>query len=121
MARVRINGKVYHGSNISIHSNGLVQVDGKEQSSDPQQHITITVEDGRIENLHVENGDVTCREVGGNVHAGGAVQAGNVEGNVDAGGAVRCGNVGGDVNAESNVTCGPVAGAVSARGSVRHR
>lgn len=119
MARVNINGTTYVGNNITICNGGKVIVNGKEQTMRPLPQISVTIEHGSLENLHVENGDVTCGNVGGNVHAGGAVQAGQVDGNVDAGGSVKCSNVGGDVDAGGSVSCGMVNGSVDAGGSVR--
>lgn len=53
--RVSVNGKVYHGSSISI-TNGKVIVDVKVQERKLKEVINVVVK-----------GDVRCRKVGGSV------------------------------------------------------
>lgn len=66
-------------------------------------------------------GNVDCGSVGGDVDAGSSVDCGSVGGDVDAGAYVNCGNVDGDVDAGGNVSCGDVSGDVDAGGNVSCR
>lgn len=65
--------------------------------------VTLRVEGNIDGSVSVENGDVTCRSVGGSVRAEGAVTAGSVGGSVTTEGNVSCGSVGGSVRAEGTV------------------
>lgn len=112
-SKVTVNKQTYSGRNIKV-VNGKVIVDGNDVTP-IEKEIHITVE-GSLENLDVDAcssikisgdvqsvksgaGDVSCRDVGGNVSTGsGDVECGNVNGDVETGaGDVRAGNVGGSI------------------------
>ena len=63
-------------------------------------------------------GDVNCASVGGNVSAGDDVSCEEVGSTVSCGGDADCGDVGGDVRAGGDVNCGSVIGSVSTGGDV---
>jgi hypothetical protein len=82
--KVNINGK-----DISI-INGVITVDGKVVDSDiiPKDNVTIIC-DGDLISVNA-TGSVTCKNVHGNVVAGGSVHvACNIEGSINAGGSVN--------------------------------
>lgn len=62
---------------------------------------------------------VQCRNVDGDIDAGGNVFCGNVDGDINNGGHVHCGNVDGDVANGGHVECGKIVGDVSAGGTVK--
>lgn len=112
-SKITINGKSYHGNNITIRA-GRVIVDGKDETPD-EKDIKIQVE-GNIQTLDVERcstisvygdvnslkngaGDVTCGSVKNGITSGaGDVQCGDVVGDIHGGaGDIIANNVTGSV------------------------
>lgn len=121
MGTINLNGVVYEGNNISI-VDGVVKIDGVVQNGKHLENkiCEIRVISGTIGALRTD-ASVTCKDVTGNVDAGGSVTVnGSVGGDVDAGGSVNCGSVSKSVDAGGSVNCGGVGGNVDAGGSVRH-
>lgn len=126
MGKITINGKDYHGNNVTMRD-GNVYIDGNLVGGDGpvrlapfgEKRVRIEVE-GVLQSLTVHHGDVECGAVAGDVRCDGSVTCKDVQGNVQAGGSARCDGVGGSVNAGGSVQCGAVGGGVNAGGSVRH-
>lgn len=111
---VSINGRSYHGKNISI-VNGDVTVDGVKQGPSlvGEQPIKIEVH-GDIVKLETTNGDVTAKNVGQAKTVNGDIQCTEVTGDiVTVNGEVTCRDVAGDVTTEGgDITCTRAAGSV---------
>lgn len=99
---ININGKTYHGKNISVINNNVF-IDGKPADDNPFQGIVEIKVEGDLAQL---DSDVAV------------VVNGDVHGNVDAGNSATCRNVGGNVHAGNSVICGAVNGSVRAGNSV---
>jgi len=118
MAKIVINGVEYFSDN-SISINGdTVTVDGIEQNAKIPNLVEIRILEGTIQNL-ITDRSVTCKNVGGNIEAGGSVNCDDVEGNITAGGSVNCDDVGGNIEAGGSVNCDDVTGSINAP-KVRH-
>jgi hypothetical protein len=120
MNRVTLNGKTYEseGGNIVVE-NGRVFINGKDVSGEQYGGIlTIKFEGTTLASLSVDNGNVECQDVGGNVKAGGSVKAVGIGGSVKAGGSVHAEKIGGDAFAGGSVNAGTVKGQADAGGTV---
>jgi len=89
---ISINGKVYHGNNISISDNEIV-IDGVTMENTSLE-VTII---GDVENLKVD-GSCTVKGNVGNASSGGSMKCENISGNANSGGSMKCGDVGGNAN-----------------------
>lgn len=84
---------------------------------DPQANRIEVKYDGEALNVDCY-GSLSCRDVMGDVHAGGGVKCGNVKGSVSCGGGITCNDIGGNASCGGGMTCGNVSGNVSAGGGV---
>ena len=119
MNRVTINGKTYEtdSGNIVVQ-NGKVTINGKDVSGE-QYGETLTIKfEGDLASLRVDNGNVQCNDVNGNVDSGGSVTANNITGNVSAGGSVHATTIEGDASAGGSVRAGTIKGQADAGGSM---
>jgi len=91
MGSCTVNGKIYHGNNISIVNNkvyidGKLAEDGEETNSDK---INITFTEGVFEKIEVD-GDVYIKgNVKGNIQANGSINCDDINGNASAGGSIK--------------------------------
>lgn len=120
MSRVKINGKFYNfdGGTLRVEGNSVI-INGQRVDAGGAKQIDVKIE-GKPVNIVVDNGDVYCKNVDGDVNAGGSVQAGDITGSVDAGGSVTAEHIGGDVDAGGSVHAEVINGDVDAGGSVHH-
>jgi hypothetical protein len=103
-----VNGKtitVPNGRNVSV-VNGVVTVDGVRYGDEgfARDVMEIRVSEGTVFGLNTDR-SVTCKDVTGNITAGGSVSCDSVGHSVYAGGSVSCGRVGGDVEAGGSISC----------------
>lgn len=79
---VKIDGKVFHGNNVTISSGGKVIVDGVEQEGSLINDIRIDII-GDVDTIETTNGDIT---VSGNVDkvetVNGDIQASSITGKI---------------------------------------
>jgi len=119
---ITINGKTFHGSNITV-INDRVFIDGKEvNAGDSSGKILEVVISGETASINSEAPVTVNGNVHGNVKTYGALQcSGSITGKVDAGVSVNCGDINGNVNAGGSVNCGYVSGGIDAGGSVNRK
>lgn len=106
MNTITVNGKTYEaeGKDISV-INGVVMVDGKPIGEKVSGVVEIKF-DGDLASLR-SDAAVTCKNVKGNVDAGGSVTAlGDVGGNIDAGGSVSCSVANGQIKGGGSISVG---------------
>lgn len=121
MGTIKIGNITVSGNDIDIVG-GKIYVDGKLLSGDTGVKngiVEVRIVEGTVTNIK-SDANVTARDVGGRIDAGGNVTCENVKGDASAGGNMTCDNVGGDVSAGGNVNCGRIGGDLSAGGNVRH-
>ncbi|MES2662284.1 MAG: hypothetical protein V4629_03180 [Pseudomonadota bacterium] len=106
MGSITIDGKTYHGNNISVTARG-VYIDGVNADDKDKREIrsvNITVE-GNVESIDCASAlELSCSGSINFARAGNSVRCGNVRGNVEAGNSVNCGDVIGNVKAGNCVT-----------------
>ena len=105
MGTVKVNGKTYHGNNISV-INGKIIVDGKEQlSSDCNAELKIVV-NGQVDKIITDRSVTVKGNISGNIECGGSCSVdGSVGGEVDCGGSCNVGgSVLGDIDAGGSVS-----------------
>lgn len=99
--RIVIDGKEFHGSNITVDCGGKVTVDGVAQDGELVGDINITVY-GDVESLDNTSGDVTCKNVGSVKTVSGDIDCDHVSGSVKSvSGDVKCAAIQGNVNTVS--------------------
>ena len=120
MNRVTINGKTYETEtgNISVTGNRVI-VDGKDVSGEEYSGVLEIKFEGGLANLSVDNGNVECQDIKGNVRAGGSIHAKSITGPVMSGGSLHAETINGDAKAGGSITAGNVSGQPSAQGSLR--
>jgi hypothetical protein len=105
MIHISINGKTIsiEGSSVKdiFIKDGNVVLDGKSIATGLSGVVEVKW-DGPAINVS-SDANITCKDVQGNIDAGGSVQADNVGGSIDAGGSVQAGNVTGDIDAGGSV------------------
>ena len=117
MTTVKVNGKVFQGSTITI------RVDDKAINVAPQSeredYVAIEVS-GDLANLSSNATINISGNVLGKVQAGGDVTCNDVSsGNVEAGGNVNCNDVSGNVQAACSVACNDISGNAEAGGNIK--
>lgn len=75
------------GKNIQIR-NGVVTIDGKVQDAALGEIAVLKIVEGTIQNLDTD-ASVNCRNIAGDVRAGGSVNCDDIKGSVTAGGSVQ--------------------------------
>jgi hypothetical protein len=120
MSSVKINGKYYQfsGGSLSVRGNTVI-INGQRVNAGDAHQIDVKIE-GEPVNIVVDNGDIYCKNVGGDINAGGSVQAGDIAGSIDAGGSVTAKNIGGNVDAGGSVHAIKINGDVKAGGSIHN-
>jgi hypothetical protein len=112
-SQVRINGKTYVGSNISINGN-QVYIDGEPQDGlDDKRKIEVTIV-SNVEKVYSEESIYIKGNVLGNVEAKVNVNCDSVNGNVNAGVNVNCDDIKGNATAGVTINCDDIGGSAIA-------
>lgn len=101
---ISINGKVYHGNNLTIRGNDVF-IDGQR------------IDDGKPDADNILRVEIIGSPVSVTSDCSVSV-TGNVEGDISAGSSVNCGAVSGMVRAGTSVTCGDVGSTAKAGTSI---
>jgi len=121
MGSCTVNGKTYHGNNISVVNN-KVYIDGKAIEEGDQTNsdkVNITFTEGTFERIEVV-GDVEIKgDVKGDVSANGSINCNDITGNANSGGSMNCDDIGGNANSGGSINCDDIKGNASAGGSIK--